>query len=938
MEKAFSNDVFAVVDLETTGTQRQHEDRIIQFGCAIIKKRKVVKTYSFLINPQKEISQSVENLTGIRNSDVANAPVFAYYAQKIRDILKDAIFVAHNVNFDLPFLNYELARAGLEPLTGKALDTVELAQIAFPTYPSYKLRDLTNRLNIKHLNPHRADSDALVTAKLLLKIIKKLESLPQATLNTLTALSKGLLRNTDYIFSEISKIARQQKRPLAKDLMQVRNLIIKKQSIGVGNQRAKEADFPESDGEKKNLFKGHVRFRRGQVSLINRLHEFITSSKEDSIVVEAPNGSGKTLSFLMAYAYELYSGRKLVIATPTKVLQEQMITQEIPQLLEITGLDLVAQEVKASSHYLDLDGFFNSLYQTNPGIQTLILQMKILVWLIETSTGDLDELQLTNYQDPLFTMIRHPGDARVGTLFSEYDFWNLARARQEEADILITNHAYLANHYMDSIWGQNPFLVVDEAHRFVDNVTNSRSNSIQFESFWGVCSHLKNLLFFSSYGVKVRFGNDSRFGSILDKLDMQIADLIHAINNIQMQLFTRIKYATSSQQKTKTKYEFGFQGDELFPNVQETVQLLNRLQTKTETVRRSVNKILFLLYHEQEHLLTSDDALIRELQEEIDQLDFYSEQNYLLIDQLNNPTKFAQKGFILQVTNIEDPLSTNISWMMLNPSEELTQLYQYFSKKLFISATLIEQDDFSYILKELCLDPTTTVTYKGKASYQVEKHLQVLALEDNSILADPNSDEFTNFIVQFLKNDLGNQAHILILFTNLDTIKQVFIQISNSNELKDYEILAQGLTGTNERIAKRFGIAKKAILLGANSFWEGIDFKNSGVDLTVATKLPFESPDQPEVKLRDERLKKQVGSHVFELDTLPRAIIRFRQGCGRLIRNERDHGIFVILDQRIWQKSYGKKFLDSLPVSAKKVTLIELKKLLKDNSIYGSKD
>ena len=534
-------------------------------------------------------------------------------------------------------------------------------------------------------------------------------------------------------------------------------------------------------------------------------------------------------------------------------------------------------------------------------------------------------------------MIRHPGDARVGTIFSEYDFWNLARARQEEADILITNHAYLANHYMDSIWGQNPFLVVDEAHRFVDNVTSSRSNSLQFESFWGTCTHLKNLLFFSGYGVKARFGNDSRFGLILDTLDNQIADLIQLINNIQRQLFSRKDFATSSQQKTKTKYEFGFQGIDLFPNAQEMVRLLNQLQTKTELVRRNVNKILFLLYHEQEQLLTSDDALIKDLQEEIDQLDFYSEQNYLLIDQLNNPAKFAQKGFILQVTNIDDPLSTNISWLMLNPSDELTQLYQYFSKKLFISATLMEQDDFSYILKELCLDPTTTVTYKGKASYQVEKHLQVLALEDKSILADPNEDEFADFIVKFLKEDLGPQSHVLVLFTNLETIKKVFIQISNSNELKDYEILAQGLTGTNERIAKRFGIADKAILLGANSFWEGIDFKNSGVDLTIATKLPFESPDQPEVKLRDERLKKQVGSHVFELDTLPRAIIRFRQGCGRLIRNERDHGIFVILDQRIWQKDYGKKFLESLPVSAKKVDLTELQKLLKENTIYGSK-
>nr|MDK6824935.1 exonuclease domain-containing protein [Lactobacillus gasseri] len=118
MKKAFTDDVFAVVDLETTGTQRNQGDHIIQFGCAIIKKRKVVKTYSFLINPHREIPQAVENLTHISNRDVAQARDFNYYAPKIRKILENTIFVAHNVNFDLPFLNYELVNAGLEPLTG----------------------------------------------------------------------------------------------------------------------------------------------------------------------------------------------------------------------------------------------------------------------------------------------------------------------------------------------------------------------------------------------------------------------------------------------------------------------------------------------------------------------------------------------------------------------------------------------------------------------------------------------------------------------------------------------------------------------------------------------------------------------------------------------------------------------------------------------------
>ncbi|MCT7714523.1 MAG: DEAD/DEAH box helicase, partial [Lactobacillus crispatus] len=113
-------------------------------------------------------------------------------------------------------------------------------------------------------------------------------------------------------------------------------------------------------------------------------------------LIEAPNGTGKTFSYLFAYAYQLYSGRKLVVATPTKVLQEQVIEHEIPQLFKVTKLDLTAEVVKSSSRYLDLDGFVQTIFQGTPNKQTLILQMQILVRLTKTKTGDLDELNLTN--------------------------------------------------------------------------------------------------------------------------------------------------------------------------------------------------------------------------------------------------------------------------------------------------------------------------------------------------------------------------------------------------------------------------------------------------------------------------------------------------------------------------------------------------------------
>lgn len=922
MAKIFAKDTFAVVDLETTGTQREKGHHIIQFGCAIIKNMRVVKTYSFMINPHCEIPQSVVNLTSIHNEDVQGKDDFSVYAPKIVEILKDTVFVAHNVDFDLPFLNYELVQHGYEALTNKAIDTVELAKIAFPTLPSYKLSDLTAQLKIKHLNPHKADSDAYGTAILLIKIIHKLESLPQATLNTLSSLSASLIRDTSWVIATIADNLRKQKRPLGSSYMQVRNIILQKQNDQL-DRHGENAHFPKTGDEKKNLFKGKLHFRRAQVDLINHLHQFINNPDKRAMIIEAPNGTGKTFSYLFSYAYQLYSGRKLVVATPTKVLQEQIMEHEIPQLLKVTKLDLTAEVVKSSSHYLDLDGFVQTIFQGMPNKNTLVLQMQILVWLTETKTGDLDELNLTNYNAPLFAQIQHPGDARVGSRFASVDFWNLARKRQEEADILVTNHAYLANHYMDTIWGQNPYLVVDEAHRFTENVISSRNDSLRFEALWGVLSHLRNLLYFSNDGVENQFNDNVQLNFLLKKLDPQILELIQCINDLQKDLYAQNDNAVNRSFLANGTLELSFQGKGLFNKNSQSKQLLSKFQQKLEEVRELTNQVLFELYHEQEQILTNTETLLSEITEQIDRLDYYSEKSYQLADILSDSQNLDQDGFILMVTNPDDPLSTNLDWLMLDAEEVLNQIYSRFDHIAFISATLTSNHNFDYAVNQLALKNMAVVEYIGKSTFNIKKHLQVISVNN---MPNPDSEAYEDDIEQILINDLTNRNHILVLMTNLEKIRTVFMAIMNSPELKDFEILAQGISGSNNRIAKRFVIAKKAIIIGADSFWEGIDFHDCGIDTVFAARLPFESPDQPEVRLRQKKLEDQ-GINVFEKDSLPRAVIRFRQGMGRLIRGEKDHGQYIILDPRLWSKEYGKAFLQAIPVKVERVTKEKLKEL-----------
>lgn len=921
MAEIFADEKFAVVDLETTGTQRENDNHIIQFGCALVKGLEVVETYSFMINPHREIPIAVQNLTGIHNEDVADQPDFSYYAPKIIEILKDATFVAHNVDFDLPFLNYELANYGFDTLSNRAIDTVELAKIAFPTLPSYKLGDLTHALNIKHLDPHKADSDAYGTAMLLINIIKKFQQLPQATLNTLSSLAGGLVRDTSWIFKTIADDYRKHKYPLAKNYIQVRNIILQRQETPKGRSFASGDKFSENDGSKKKLFKDHLNYRRAQVKLINQINQFLEQDNQRAMLVEAPNGTGKTFSYLFAYAYRLYSSRKLVIAVPTKILQEQVIKQEIPQLLAVTKLDLTAEEVKSSSHYIDLDGFVQSIFQSTNNKPALVLKMRILVWLTETKTGDLDELQLTSYNDPLFTQISHPGDARVGTNFASVDFWNLARQREEAADILVTNHAYLANHYTDSIWGQNPYLVIDEAHRFAENMTTSRNDYLQFEAIWGTLSHLRHILTFSDESLQNALNDNASFNFELKKLDSKILDLIYRINDLQKYLYNQKDHASNTIKLPNGSNNLSFLGKVLFPENSSFRGLFQNFQNSLEDVRQSTSTLLFSLYHEGNSFVFTNEALLNEISEQIDKLDFYAEKSYQLADMINDFDHLDEKGFVVQITNEADPLSANLHWLMLNVTPELTMLYQRFDHMLFVSATLTNNKNFDFAINQLALAPLFPLTYIGNSTFNLKEHLQSYVISDMPVPSDP---DFTHELAQILISDFSTQNHVLVLMTNLEQIRNLFELIVESEAFKDYEILAQGITGSNNKIAKRFEIAQKAIILGADSFWEGIDFHGCGIDDVIVAKLPFESPDYPEVRLRQQLLERKQIS-VFENDMLPRAIIRFRQGIGRLIRGENDYGSFIVLDNRILSMDYGKAFLESIPVASKIISKIDLR-------------
>ena len=160
MKSLKASNTYAVVDLETTGTNLDGSQRIIQFACVLVEDGQIVNQFSTLINPLRPLSPEVEKLTGLKQKDLKKAPSFDEVAASIYALLQGTIFVAHNIQFDYRFLNLELERVGYPALELKGIDTVQLAQILLPTQLSYRLGDLGKALKIEHDHPHHADCDA----------------------------------------------------------------------------------------------------------------------------------------------------------------------------------------------------------------------------------------------------------------------------------------------------------------------------------------------------------------------------------------------------------------------------------------------------------------------------------------------------------------------------------------------------------------------------------------------------------------------------------------------------------------------------------------------------------------------------------------------------------------------------------------------------------
>ncbi|PKL58771.1 MAG: hypothetical protein CVV34_01005, partial [Methanomicrobiales archaeon HGW-Methanomicrobiales-5] len=492
---------YAFLDLETTGLNPD-TDEIIEIGVIIAKKGKIKKRYNTFIKPAGKLPFKIIKLTGITDQMLEDAPRISDIRHDLLGIIGKLPVAGHNVAFDISFLEKKLGHQFTNPL----LDTMDLVQFLIPGAESYRLQTVRNILGIDSATSHRALEDAEAACRVFFGCIDILGGLNREILFQINT----LLKNRDWSFAQVvtgsilkilSGFPAGKSEPLFAFMSTERpeevSLFSGEEITPEENNVYTISDLAVLLGQdgifaQKNP---HYRFRQGQVDMLKTVTDGFKNSKH--MIIEAGTGTGKTLAYLLpSVVWAVSECEKVVVATHTINLQEQLWNRDLPDIRKITGIDFKACLVKGRSNYLCLRRWEERINET--GLMEkdeIILLLKILVWLTKTLTGDKSEINIMPAQKRFWNELVSEQDTCLGPLCRRFNngcFVSQARRRAEAADLLIVNHSLLMADIKteNRLLPQYEYLIIDEAHHLEDTATEQMGDTIDFNSLKSVLRSL----------------------------------------------------------------------------------------------------------------------------------------------------------------------------------------------------------------------------------------------------------------------------------------------------------------------------------------------------------------------------------------------------------------------------------------------------------------
>jgi ATP-dependent DNA helicase DinG len=652
-------------------------------------------------------------------------------------------------------------------------------------------------------------------------------------------------------------------------------------------------------------------------------------------LIEAGTGTGKSVAYLLpALLFANEHQERTCISTHTINLQEQLLFKDIPFLLKTLGLDLKAVLVKGMNNYLCL----KRLQELNEEKNSLNSDELTELALVNTWSEQTDDGSKASLPFIVSNQLWSETNAEVDTCtrnecphFKECFFFK-ARKNAEDANLLIVNHHLLAADLISK--QENPSggilpsykrVVVDEAHHLEDVALEHFANKI---SRWDLQRNLSRLI-----SEKKGQGRIGKLNFLQKKIDEHFGVKDQVISNLVNKI--EIDVGGLKQQVTHLSQE-AFQSLIFFFRHISKQNEMEEGERKWRLKKEHLQEPLF--YHE---VIPAFSRLIEGIKSFIASIEGVEEEVGLLDNEkLNEKTKSLRQDISNFTARLKSTLEVlhnftqkefsidQVRWMELRPLKGFLNAYlihanlsvaSYLQNYLFntmdsiilASATLTTRKTFDFQKKRLGLNlyQNRLIEKIYDSPFNFEKQALLLVPTD---MPEPSDESFLNqAIKQVLIAIESSKGGSFVLFTSFSMMKAFQERLERVLIEKKFNLFVQG-QDQRKNLLEKFKQAKKGVLFGTDSFWEGVDVVGDALRCVIILKLPFKVPSEPIIEALTEYIEESGGSAFFDY-TIPCAIVKFKQGFGRLIRNKNDRGCILCLDRRLLNKGYGKFFLSSLP-------------------------
>ena len=596
-------------------------------------------------------------------------------------------------------------------------------------------------------------------------------------------------------------------------------------------------------------------FRAGQLEMAEAVEEALAEKRH--LIVEAGTGTGKTLAYLIP---AILSGKRIVISTGTKNLQEQLYLKDVPFLQSLFERPLRVCYMKGRANYLCRQKVYDA--EREPilaGMEETSEFQVIRQWEQETQTGDRSELRQIRENSSTWWKLDARSDACAGQRCKQFErcFITEMHRKAVESDVIIVNHH----------------------------------------------------LFFADLAMR-----DQPFGAILPDYSAVIFDEAHEIEDVASQYFGMS--VSNLQVQELIKDTAGVSRRKLFATPELDRSLIH-LSDRTEDFFRLFPSDGRHGFQAQEEFLAEHEQPYRELLLSLDGLNVRLELVESAIEEtlpLVRRAKLIQQGLRFWM---EAGDASFVYWVEgrgrgiylqatpIDISKVLPgRLFEQLDSAILTSATLTVAGGFTYAQERLGLANARTLHVESPYDYSKQVLFYV-----PPHLPDPRQQDFARRAADEIERVLeASRGRAFLLFTSYTQMRQIYELLRRRLA---YPLFMQGDAPRNALI-ETFRTTPNSVLFGTSSFWQGVDVQGEQLSCVVIDRLPFAVPTDPVVAARSEAIR-QSGGNAFQDYQIPQAALALKQGFGRLIRGSADRGVLVLLDNRITKLPYGRVFLQSLP-------------------------